>query len=67
MFDPNHPFYRPLWRRVVIVLVTAVWAVVEYLNDAPVWSLLFAAISGWCAWFLLMVYKDGDTDSENSE
>ena len=58
MFDASHPFYRPLWRRVAIVAFTAVWALVEYRNDAPIWAALFAAISAWCAWFFFVVYKD---------
>ena len=58
MFDASHPFYRPLWRRVAIVAFTAVWALVEYRNDAPIWAALFAAISAWCAWFFFVVYED---------
>ena len=58
MFDARHPFYRPLWRRVAIVAVTAGWALIEYRNGAPIWAMLFAAISAWCAWFFFVVYEE---------
>jgi len=58
MFDSSHPFYRPLWRRVAIVAFTAGWALIEYRNQAPVWALLFAVVSAWCAWFFFVVYED---------
>ena len=67
MFDPSHPFYRPLWRRVAIVAVTAGWALVEYSNDAPIWASLFAVISAWCAWFFFVVYKDKNTEDDGRD
>lgn len=62
MFDARHPFYRPLWRRVAIVAITAGWALIEYRNDAPIWAVLFAVISAWCAWFFFVVYEDVKLD-----
>ena len=67
MFDASHPFYRPLWRRVAIVAITAGWAVIEYRNDAPIWALLFAAISAWCAWFFFVVYKDAGPGADGQD
>jgi len=44
MFDLDHPFFRPLWIRVVIVAVTLGWALFEFIAGAPTWGGLFGAI-----------------------
>ena len=67
MFDASHPFYRPLWRRVAIVAVTAGWALIEYRKDAPIWALLFAAISAWCAWFFFVVYEEEEPGDDGQD
>lgn len=48
-FDVQSVFFIPLWRRVVLVGASALWAVVEYVNGGPMWALLFGAISLYCA------------------
>ena len=50
MFDFDHEFFRPRWRRVAIVVFTGGWALVEFANGAPFWGVLVGAISLWCAW-----------------
>ncbi|WP_210527849.1 hypothetical protein [Rubellimicrobium arenae] len=44
LFDFNHPFFRPLWIRVVIVVLCFGWAVVEFTTGGPMWGILFGAI-----------------------
>lgn len=64
LFDFNHPFYRPLWRRVVIVAFCFGWAAVEVVNQAPFWAVLFGglgALSGYH--FFLAPPKEDDTDN----
>ena len=51
MLDLEHPFFVPLWRRVLIVVLTLGWAAFEFLvTAAPFWGMLFAAIGLYCAW-----------------
>ena len=41
--EQSHPFYRPLWRRVVIVAVIAVWLGIEiYRDEGGLWLLIAA-------------------------
>jgi hypothetical protein len=41
--EQQHPFYKPLWRRIVIVAVIVVWAGLEfYMGERGLW--LWAAI-----------------------
>ena len=48
--DTEHPMFRPLWVRVLIVVFAGGWAVVEFLRGAPVWGLIFAAFAAYGAW-----------------
>jgi hypothetical protein len=57
--DPQHPFFRPLWRRVVIVLGTALWAGFEAMNGETAWALAFAAVALYCAWQFFVAFKPG--------
>jgi len=53
LIDPEHPFYRPLWRRIAIVAVCAIWAGVEASRGAYGWAAFFGAIAAYSAWALL--------------
>jgi hypothetical protein len=51
IIDRDHPFYKPLWRRVVLVGVLAGWVAFEiFVTKEPMWitvSLGLLAISVW--------------------
>ena len=44
LFDFNHPFFIPLWRRVLVVAACLGWAVFELIGGNPFWAILFGAI-----------------------
>ncbi len=44
MFDLKLPFFRPLWRRVVTVLVCFGWGTVEFANNAPFFGIVFVGL-----------------------
>ena len=53
----DEPFYRPLWRRIAIVAVTGVWAVVEFLYSGdPLWTALSIGIFAYSLWTFLITY-----------
>lgn len=61
LIDPRHPFYRPKWRRILIVLLPWIWAGVEFTQGAVFWGLIFAAIGAYAAWVLILIWpKDLD-------
>ena len=49
-FDLRHPFFNPLWRRVLTVAVSGGWAVVELVSGSPGWAIMFGAVAAWCAY-----------------
>lgn len=56
MIDPNHPFYEPLWRRVLIPVICLVWACFELYAGAPIWAVIVGAI-GLYATYKLFIEK----------
>lgn len=62
IIDPDHPFFRPLYRRILVVVVCFVWAVFEYTNGSDGWALLFLAMGAWSGWLLLVTWKPKDPD-----
>ena len=57
--DLNHPFYRPLWRRVLLVGVTGLWASYEnFVVKDPMWMVLTAGVFVYAAWVFLIKWVD---------
>ncbi len=60
LIDPSHPFFRPAWRRALIVAAPFAWAAVEWSQDNRIWAYLFAAIGGFLAWNLFVGFHPED-------
>jgi hypothetical protein len=60
LVDPNDPFYRPYWRRLLIVLVVALWCGTEllYARDG-LWTVLAAGVLAFCVWTFIVDWKGG--------
>ncbi|MBP1851614.1 hypothetical protein [Rhizobium halophytocola] len=56
ILDPAHPFFKPLWRRILTALFPALWALVEISNGQTGWAIAFLAIAAYAAWELLIRY-----------
>ena len=53
--DADHPMFARAWVRWVTVLLPALWAVVEYRNDAPAWAAGFAGLAAYA--FVILIVK----------
>ena len=60
IIDTDHPFFRPLWRRVAIVVACLGWAVVETLLKNEIWAIVFGGIGLYAAFVLLIDYTPPD-------
>lgn len=59
LIDPKHPFYRPLWRRIVIVAICVGWFLFELLvSHSQLFMPITAALAAYSAWVLLIGWKD---------
>ncbi len=56
LIDPTHPFFKPLWRRILTVVLPAAWGLMELWNNALGWAILFLAASAYAAYELLIMY-----------
>ncbi|MBA4490372.1 hypothetical protein [Paracoccus sp. S1E-3] len=44
--DPNHPFFRPLWVRILCSAFPFGWAVFEFSTGNLFWAILFLIAGG---------------------
>ena len=63
MKDSEHPFFRPLWRRVALVVICLVWAVFEFASGATVWGMIALAFAAYGTWQFFFIYKPANPDA----
>lgn len=54
MIDPNHPFYEPLWRRLLIPVICAIWASFELYTGEPFWAIIVGAMGLYATYKLFL-------------
>ncbi|SNT68571.1 hypothetical protein [Paracoccus seriniphilus] len=59
LVDPNAPFFRHLWVRILCVVLPLAWAVFELIMGSPFWMILFGA-SGLYLGYQLFFCRDAD-------
>ena len=57
MDDNRHPFLDPPWRRIVLVVICAVWVAVEFWTASPGWGMIAAAFTAYAIWRFLLAYE----------
>ena len=55
-FDLSHPFFLPLWRRVVTVAISAGWALLELAMGNTGWAAIFGAIAAYAVYGLFIAF-----------
>ena len=58
MKDHEHPFFRPLWRRVAVVAVCLGWSIFEFATGASMWGTIALAFAGYAVWQFFYLYKE---------
>jgi hypothetical protein len=57
LIDPNHPAYRPLWVRLLVVGVCLGWGILEAVTGTPFWAVIVGALGIYSAWVLLWTFN----------
>ena len=57
LVDPQHPFFRRAWVRVLCGISPLAGAGVEYASGNALWALLFAAAGAYLAGALFILRK----------
>ena len=60
MKDHEHPFFRPLWRRIAIVVVCVAWAIFEFISGAPFWGMIAGGFAAYAVWQFFFLYRPAD-------
>ena len=64
-FDVQSPVFRPLWIRIVVFGLTAIWTLVEIMLGNLVWAAIFGAAAAWLGHQFFIAFNppsDGDSD-----
>lgn len=54
VFEQNSPFYRPLWRRIVLTLIVALWLAFEVYIGNGLWIAIAAAMLCYAVWLFFL-------------
>lgn len=57
LYDLDHPWFRPLWRRVLVARTALGWGVFELAQGSPGFALLFLALGAYAAWRLFVTFN----------
>jgi hypothetical protein len=67
LFGPvEHPWFDPLWRRIVLVVFCFGWTGVEYYFGNKTWVYIVGAIAVFAAYAYLYAYKGPDDPSRET-
>lgn len=54
LVDPNAPFFKHLWVRILCVVLPLLWALFELSNGSPFWAILFGGAGLYLAYELFL-------------
>ena len=55
--DTDHPMFRPLWVRALVVALAVGWAIFEFTTGSLAWGALFLALGGYAAYAFFMASR----------
>lgn len=61
-FNVQSAFFIPVWRRVLVVALSAGWALFELVMGEPIWAVLFIVIAIYCAHQFFVVFDPAKDD-----
>lgn len=56
MGNSSHPFFDPLWRRVVLVAAIAAWSLTEFYFESTTWGMMVGIFAVYGVWSYLINY-----------
>lgn len=65
--DSQHPFFRPLWRRVAVVAACLFWAALEFAAGASGWGVAALALAAYAGWQFFFRYAPPPEEPDNKE
>jgi len=66
--DADHPWFRPLWRRVLMVAICAALAGWDLYHGNFGWALIFGGLGAYAVYIFFIVWnRDKPQPPENSD
>ena len=62
MNEGEYNFFRPMWRRIAMTVFCGAWSVLEWSTGNVEWSLIFIAMTLYCAWRYLINFEKSRPD-----
>ena len=56
MGSSSHPFFDPLWRRILLVAAIVVWSLTEFYFESYTWGMMVGIFAVYGAWSYLIAY-----------
>ncbi|MBO6539865.1 MAG: DUF3329 domain-containing protein [Rhizobiaceae bacterium] len=66
LFELNDEFFRPVWKRVLIVAATVGWACFEFYSGQTFWGVIFLGIGVYAIYGLFIAF-DPDAASKTDD
>jgi hypothetical protein len=57
-FDPQHPWFKPLWVRILMIAICFGWALMEFTTKSTLWGIAFAAAGAYLVWQFFFVEQE---------
>ena len=54
--NSSHPFLDPLWRRILLIVAIAAWALTELYFESYTWATIVGVFTVYGAWSYLINY-----------
>lgn len=64
--DSEHPFFRPLWRRIALVALCLFWAGIEFATGTPFWGMIALGAAAYGVWQFFYAYKPISEDAPST-
>jgi hypothetical protein len=64
--DADHPFFRPLWRRIAVFVVCLVWAELEFFGGSQNLGVIALGFAGYAAYAYLFRYSPPNENKKPS-
>lgn len=65
--DTDHPWFRPLWRRVLFTVLPVGWSVLEFFTGSPFWGTIFLGLAAFAGYGFFFDFEPGRTNANPPE
>lgn len=63
--DKDHPWFRPVWRRALMVAICAAIALWDLVSGNYVWALIFGGLGGYAVYIFFIAWNKEGTDGDD--